>query len=141
MKDCTQDTNVMKRDQDENEGTTMEKLSFQSNKKIKISRSDNIFYHHDTNVIKRFSSSHNNKHPLILSTNVMLVKVNDTMPIGTVNLVSASEVKKGIGMIATTAKNMTSTTNNKRLNVSNHHNHHDSIQIKQHNQQRNSNGK
>ena len=33
------------------------------------------------------------------------------------------------------------TTDNERLNVSDHHNHHDSIHMKQHNQQRNGNGK
>ena len=119
----------------------MEKLPFQSNKKIKVSRSDNVSYHHDTNLIQIFSSSHNNKSPLISSTNMMPVKVNDTMPISNVNLASVSGVKKGTEMIATTAKNMTDTTDNKRFNVSDHHNHHDSIQKKQHNQQSNDNGK
>ena len=52
----------------------MEKLPFQSNKKIKVSRSDNVSYHHDTNVIKRFSSSHNNKYLLISSTNMIQLK-------------------------------------------------------------------
>ena len=36
---------------------------------------------------------------------------------------------------------MMGTTDNERLNVSDHHNHHDSTQMKQHNQQRNGNGK
>ena len=129
----------MKRDQDENEETTIEKLPFQFNKKIKVSRSDNVSYHHDINVIKRFSFSHNNKSPLISSTSTMPVEVNDSIPIGNVNLVSVSGVKKGTGMIATTAKKMMGTTDNKRLNVSDHHNHHDSIQMKQHNQQINAN--
>ena len=63
----------------------MEKMPFQSNKKIKVSRSDNVSYHHDTNVIKRFSSSHNNKYLLISSTNMMPVKLNDALPTGNVS--------------------------------------------------------
>ena len=105
-----------------------------------ISRGDNVSYHHDINVIKRFSFSHYNKSPLISSTNTIPVKVNDAMPIGNVNLASVSGVKKEIGTIATTTKKMMSTTDNKRLNVSNHHNHHDSIHMKQNNQQSNANG-
>ena len=69
------------------------------------------------------------------------VKANNFMPISNVNLTSVSEVKEGIEMIATTAKKMTDTTYNKRFNVSDHHNHHDSIQKKEHNQQSNANGK
>ena len=69
-----------------------------------FSRSDNISYHHDINVIKIFSFSHNNKSPLISSTNTIPVKVNDAMPIGNVNLASVSGVKKGTGMIETTTK-------------------------------------
>ena len=141
MKDCTQGTKVMKRDQEENEETTMEKLPFHSNKKIKTFRSDNVSYHHDANMIKTFSSSHNNKSRLISSTNVTLVKVNDDMTIGNINLESVLRVKKETLMIATTVKKMMGTTDNKRLNVFNHHNRHDSIQIKKHNQQRNSNEK
>lgn len=60
----------------------------------------------------------------------MPVKVNDTIPIGNVNLASVSGVKKGTGMIETTTKKMMDTTDNECLNVSNHHNHHDSIHIK-----------
>ena len=106
-----------------------------------ISRGDNVSYHHDINVIKRFSFSHYNKSPLISSTNTIPVKVNDAMPIGNVNLASLSGVKKGTEMITITAKNMMGTTDNKRLNVSNHHNCYDSIQTKQHNQQSNANRK
>ena len=71
----------------------------------------------------------------------MPVKVNDTMPIGNVNLASVSGVKKRTGMIETTTKKMMDTTDNECLNVSDHHNHHNPIQIKQHNQQSNTNGK
>ena len=141
MKDCTQGTKVMKRDQEENEETTMEKLPFHSNKKIKTFRSDNVSYHHDTNMIKTFSSSHNNKSRLISSTNVTLVKVNDDMTIGNINLESVLRVKKETLMIATTVKKMMGTTDNKRLIVSDHHNHHDSIHTKQHNRQSNANRK
>ena len=78
--------------------------------------------HHDINVRKIFSFSYNNKSPLISSTNTMPVEVNDSIPIGNVNLISVSGEKKGTGMIATTAKKMMGTTDNKRLNVSDHHN-------------------
>ena len=108
----------------------MEKVPFQSNKKIKVSRNDNVSYHHDRNVIKIFSSSHNNKSPLFSLMNVMPIKVNDAMPISNFNLASLSGVKKGTGMITITAKNMMGTTDNKRLNVSDHHNCYDSIQTK-----------
>ena len=57
----------------------MEKLPFQSDKKIKVSRSDNVSYHYDTNVIKRLSSSHNNRYLLILSTNMMPVTHRNQM--------------------------------------------------------------
>ena len=129
----------MKRDQDEKWGDDYGRPPFQSNKKIKISRSDNVSYHHGTNVINRFSSSQNNKSPLISSTNLIPVKVNDDMLISNDNLVSVSWVKKGTVMIVTTAKNMMGTTDNKRLNVSDHRNYYDSIQMKQHNQQSNAN--
>ena len=127
MKDCTPDTKVMKRDQDKKWGDDYGKPPFQSNKNIKISQGDNVSYHHGTNVINRFSSSQNNKSPLISSTNVMPVKVNDDMPISNDNLVSVSWVKKGTVMIVTTAKNMMNTTDNKCLNVSDHRNYYDSI--------------
>lgn len=84
----------MKRDQDEIGERTMDKMSFQSNKKIKVSQNDNVSYHHDTNVMKN-SSSHNNKSPSISSTKMMPVKLDYAMPIG--NVSASSNKLKEVG--------------------------------------------
>ena len=73
--------------------------------------------------------------------NMIPVKVNDTMSIGNIDLLSVSGVKKGTGMITTNVKKMMDTTDNKWLHVSDYHNYHDSIQMKQHNQKSNANEK